>query len=418
MKNDNLINAWGKLDPSEASKTRILDKVSEKIQNRYQPKRTALRYIAMIASITVVISVVIFGAVYIASQGGFVTHSGTHAPQANGDAPVYSQGNPGISSFSPTEQAEASKLPVQESGNAFTLLAFSFELQADGSVMLSELNILDRDLTGPDYPFAMDKYDPENDVYYSGVGLICKGSNLDHVHFSVDEGFFGMLVRSDLTKWYYSDFASSRVNVMEIFPGDVSITGWHFNDFIILGKTVSISMLDPDFDCILMWGITGIFEANNCSREIAINAEATFNDGTTAGQVMTIDYMPELIIEREEGYRLARIKFMERLEYYRSIPLEQCELIPGSVQKVTHVYRYDTGPLIDDPGSQYPGVCVISEYGFASGRDGYEFDDDGVMVICGGDTLGDGDVRGYILVIKLEDDGSTTGMLYRTPLDK
>jgi len=26
--------------------------------------------------------------------------------------------------------------------------------------------------------------------------------------------------------------------------------------------------------------------------------------------------------------------------------------------------------------------------------------------------------RGYILVIKLEDDGSTTGMLYRTPLDK
>jgi len=426
MKSDRIISAWSKLDPGDVIKLHMLDIIAQKrkkgfsglsrdAEKKYMGvtvSRPAFRLVLLVAT-SVIICIAIISAVYLITSGGPRSPSDSQINMAPGDVSLTQQVTPGENhdtySSANTSPSKADTLPAMQSANSFMLLGYSIEQVIDGSISLREFDVLDRRLVGRDFPLTMDKYDSVKDIYISGIGLMYIGSNIDIVKFSVDEGFFGLIKKSDMTKSY----SSGAIDGMD----DVQLIGLHFDNIEVTGNVVVLGRDTNVDDLILVWCTSDLYGADDRDREITIRAEAVFDDRATAEMAVMLEYSPASIKEREAQYRIASHKRTEQFEYYRSIPLEECELIPDSVKRVTYVYRYDVDvdrPI--EPGDKSPGVLVISEYGFSYEHDEFTFDENGLMIVAFGDSLGDGDKRGYMVVIRREEDGTTTGMIYRTPL--
>ena len=400
MKNEKLIAAWNNANPREAAVIRIFDRIQEKQNSTYHIGKTVLKKAVALASMAVVICLAVTGVMYLTARDSSGAPESAHLNEAVRDAADFQHGGVSISSNVSPSQAEAGAIPIQQGDNNFVLLAYTFEPQQDGTVVLRETEILDRDISMRGFPLTLDKY--ENGVYFSGVGMICNGNNIAGVEFTVNEGVFGKLSKSGLVKWQ-SDAEA--------------LLGYNNDEVDILGNCVYLSKDDITGDTVLMWCIENLYDIDRSHREIIIKARATFTDNNIAEQIVFLDFSPEAIIEREKLYRIAGLEYLERLEYYRSIPLDECELVPDSVQQVSHVYQYNFKPTEEtESGLSNPGIVWVNDNGFANGREGFEFDENGLMVAGYSDTFGDDLDRGCIFVIKLEDDGTTTGMLFRPPL--
>jgi hypothetical protein len=103
--------------------------------------------------------------------------------------------------------------------------------------------------------------------------------------------------------------------------------------------------------------------------------------------------------EREQR----NIVLMESRDYYAALSLEDCELVLGSVRTFTDYYRLVFGD----------GNYRINLH--EGGIEEELFDERGVYLLDWGDSFGDDDERGFIALVKRDDDGSMKGMVYRTP---
>lgn len=266
--------------------------------------------------------------------------------------------------------------------NAFAVKAYELEEQ-EGAIGLRDVDLVDQPDVWGGY------YDNEN--FYVSVGLKYEGKNIKNVEFTTAEGFFA--------KQYIGNL-KMKDGVSRMYVGAENRLVMVGKDFEIAGGSITLDDETMTDDLLLFWGIT-IPDASDKPEQINIVAKATFNNGKTEEKAITIDISGtgaySVAVDPEERDRHFS-EAVKSLEYYRNLPLEQCELVPESVKAVTDVYEYGT--------NENRARFEI--------RDGMEFDENGIYrggMIAGG--LGEK----YVMVIERSPDGELTGMLYRLPAE-
>ncbi|MDD4565227.1 MAG: hypothetical protein PHE79_07125 [Eubacteriales bacterium] len=261
--------------------------------------------------------------------------------------------------------------------NVFFVKAYAMEQQADGSIGLREVDVVDQPDTWGGY------FDGEN--FYVSVGLKYEGENIKSVDFTAAEGFFA--------KQYINNLSDEdEEDILKMYVGADNRLVMAGEDFEIAGDRITFDDETMTDDLLLFWGI----EASDMSevpKKIEISARATFNDDKTQELLVTINLSGTGIytgvISEEESQRLEK-----QHEYYDNFPLEQCEFIPESVKPVTDVYEFEFG------GSGARFDIVENEM---------EFYEDGIFR-CGRW----GSDEGWIItVIKRDSNGALTGMSYK-----
>lgn len=93
-------------------------------------------------------------------------------------------------------------------------------------------------------------------------------------------------------------------------------------------------------------------------------------------------------------------RWEDERNYYANLPLEGCELLEETVETVTDIYEYNIGTVTDQTAIY----------------DGMEFDGDGIHRDgIRGEHTDDGGYVMYMPVIKRDENGVYTGMVYRVP---
>lgn len=263
--------------------------------------------------------------------------------------------------------------------NVFSVKAYAMEQNADGSIGLREVDVVDQ-------PDVWGGY-TDGKVFFVSVGLKCEGENIKSVEFSTDEGFFA--------KQHIGDLKNSE-DVMTMYVGAESRIAVYGTDFETVGDKIILDKDTLTDDLLLFWG-TENNDLKDIPQKIDIQAKATFNDGGTDERTVTIDLSGTGLIGGSVPMsEEQRKQLKEQDDYLKNIPLEQCELIPESVKTVTNVYEYEIG------GSGVRFDIVENEM---------EFDEDGVF--RGGWWGSD---EGWIItVIKRDGSGVLTGMSYKVP---
>lgn len=282
----------------------------------------------------------------------------------------------------------------------FVIKAYAMEVQEDGSVRLREVDIAD---TRPEYWGGY--IDGETNTMYVGLGLRCEGENIEGVEFSTDDGFFAEQYIGNL-----SDISTSGVPAMYVGPDNQMVMfGTDFDD---VGSTITLDNEMAD-DYLLFWG-TGC--ADNLEspdhpsfpEKIYVHAKVIFSNGKTAEKDATIDlsgtgvysYKPS---EEQKAQNQKDHEAHEKL--LQSIPLDQCEVVPESVQALTYgeTYEYHMG---DSLATAY---TPITEEAMVAAS----FDENGVFKI--GSNLPSDGSDGYIAVLERNGDSTFTGMVYKAP---
>jgi hypothetical protein len=156
------------------------------------------------------------------------------------------------------------------------------------------------------------------------------------------------------------------------------------------------------------------FLANDLwSEKISIVAKATFADGSISELPFTIDltsmglfsYQPSKMESAKN-----QEEFVKRQEFYDSLTLADCELVPDSVSKLTALFK-----------EQYGSDALYYEYDVNNGspsamqiyQDLLDFDEDGLSRT--GSIVGGIDGNTYFVVVTRDADGELIGMLYKMP---
>ena len=371
MKNKKIIDAWNKIEPDSAADTRILNAILDH-NHSMGFRRPRLHPAATLAASVLVICLCVAGYIFLMQQGTSDANIETAPPQ------------PAVNS---------STLPQDK--NRFVLLTYTPEIQEDDTVMLREVDLVDQPDIWGGY------YDGETELFYVNIGLGCKGENIINVEFSVNKGFFARQHIGDLK----FDKDSPR-----LYVGAENRLVMVGTDFDIIGDTVILGKDEVTNDTFLFWGTeieeSEFYEILHATGKIDIYAKAMFSDSTTAERTISIDlssggaYTVSPSAAKLETDSLETEQRMELSEYYRSLPLEELELIPESVRPLT----YDT-----DYNALYFDYEIDGLIGSTLFQDEYAvFDNDGVTrgAILGGE---------YLVVIKRGIDGEFTGMLYKLP---
>lgn len=273
--------------------------------------------------------------------------------------------------------------------NAFFVKAYELALTDDGTVELKETDLLD-------LPDVWDGYfNGEN--FYLSVGLRYDGSNIKSVAFITEEGFFA--------KQYIGNLADEE-HVTRMYAGAENRLVMYGTEFEIVGDMITLDDKTMTDDLLLFWG-TRAADMSEVPEHIEIKAVAAFRDGRTQEVTVPIDLsgagagtelvtfttgtMPDEEIQRWE----------EKRNYYDHLPLEECELLEETVETVTNVYEYNIGTITDQ-------VPIYDEM---------EFDENG---ICRNGIRGEHTEDGYVMympVIRRDENGVYTGMVYRVPED-
>jgi hypothetical protein len=334
MRNEKIVDSWDKLNPGEIEKKRILNKIEEK-QGIRSPKRRP----ALSVAVAAVLCLAIIGGIFLSPKGN----------------------------------------------NVFNLTAYALEAREDGSTELREIDIADQPDTYWNGYF-------NDGVFYVSVGLKCEGENLKSVEFSVDEGFFAK---------QYIGGAATGTDIPAMYVNDrLVMYGTEFeklgNKFTLTGDTLGGELL-------LFWGIElenvaedSIFDRDSLPEKIDIRATARFSDGKTQEETLTIDLPGP---GAWGGFRLSDeeiARSQRRTDYYDSLPLEDLELIPESVQTVTGFYWYET-----EDGDAKMGINT----------DVMVFDDNGFTR-----SASESDDSVIIITFQRNADGTVTGTQYRAPL--
>ncbi|NLO38286.1 MAG: hypothetical protein GX115_02265 [Ruminiclostridium sp.] len=210
--------------------------------------------------------------------------------------------------------------------NVFFVKAYAMEQQPDGSIGLREVDVVNQ-------PDVWGGY-TDGKVFYVSVGLKCEGENIKSIEFSTEEGFFA--------KQHIDDLKNSE-DVKTLYVGAESRIAVYGTDFETVGDKIILNKDTLSDDLLLFWG-TENNDLKNIPQKIDIQAKATFDDGRTDERTVTIDLSGMgLIVGPVPVGEEKSEQFKEQYDYYKNIPLEQCELMPESVKTVTDVYEYKIG---------------------------------------------------------------------------
>lgn len=261
-------------------------------------------------------------------------------------------------------------------GNAFSVKAYALGKDQNGEIELRETDLLDPgELWGGHY---------DGETFYVNIGLRYEGENIRSVEFSTEEGFFATQNVKEL---------SDGENVGELHVGADNRLVVFGTEFEHMGSTVTLENGVMDDGLLLFWGVS-LSDLSQMPEKAEITAKARFQNGSTQELPVTVDLSGpgayDLPVSEEQ------LELDRRLsEYYENIPLEQCEVLEGSVETVTEVYEPQMGgsscriEIAADMKFDENGICRT---GFSMGEDG-----------------------AYIPVIRKNEDGSFTGMVYRVP---
>jgi len=378
MKNDKVISSLNKLNPDDTAKARILDKIEEKQQTGRAIKKPILRLPVVLASAAALLCLAVLSYAILTSIFNFRSSQNTEHPQIDESIPS-----------SPSDSID-SQPPPDHNTNSFSLIAYSMEEQDDGTVELRELGVLLQDDYLTDYiKEAMQwiSYEQFFGILITNIGIVGKGNNIKSVEFSVDEGFIGITRASDI---HVSNESEIRFKLSIGQGGMVKLIGRN----VILEKEDIV-----DDIVILSWVIADIFDPDDLPSEIIINALATFDDGTTATQTVTLDLFRDYVIIDQ----LIRWKnwYNETGDYLRSMSPDEWELVPDSVKRVRvyGTYEYTTDLFATGPWTIH-AMQDFDEYG---------------NNLLYWRRLHD-DERLFVVVIHHGADRSLTGMVYLVPV--
>ena len=172
--------------------------------------------------------------------------------------------------------------------NAFSLRAYAMERQADGAVEMREVDLLEEMQRWSSY------YDGKE--LYLNISLKCEGENIECVDFYTDDGFFA--------KQYLK-----MENGIVILEEGVPAGGWtdaegrttilHYgNEFEIIGSRFTLNRDDMTDDLLLFLGMeleTTDWDDwfSHIPQQVIIRAIATFSDGKTQEERLTLNFSAE-----------------------------------------------------------------------------------------------------------------------------
>ena len=274
-------------------------------------------------------------------------------------------------------------------GYFFTVKAYALGQQTDDSTELSGADLVEQPDTWGGY------FDGE--TLYVGIGLKCEGEGIESVEFFASEGFFATQIIGS---------AADGESVPKMGVGDrLLMYGFEFE---VIGDRITLDS-DTVYDNLLIfWGKNYSTEEywSNRPKEIIVRAIATFSNGETSEQMVTIDLSGHGTMSIADGAAIPELEELReqqeaQREYFENIPLDNCELIPESVEVFTDVYEYTIG---DGSGGWFHTPPDDSEI---------PFDASGIFRSSYGQAF---DGSGYIVVIKRNSDGTFTGMQYIVPM--
>jgi len=164
-------------------------------------------------------------------------------------------------------------LPAHTS-NSFIVKAYAIDLQTDSNINKSDLLNQQDEWTRGYYI---------DGVLYIRVRLICEGEDIENVDFIVTEGFFASQRQRIFT---------DGEGLPMYYDGDglePLLVGYGGIDAI--GDSVTLNKSSLDDELRLFWGMNNWewSDLDSIPKEIVIQARATFNDGKTAQQTVTVD---------------------------------------------------------------------------------------------------------------------------------
>ncbi len=212
-------------------------------------------------------------------------------------------------------------LPQQPAG-LFTVKAYALDLDEDGMVVLREEDLLEKSDYWGGY------CDGEN--YYVSMGLRYEGENIERVTFTTQEGFFAQQrITPDIPEEQVSSIYVGPENKLIVFG----------EEFTVSGSSVTLEGTEMEEGLLLFWGIQAL-SADDIPKNPNITAEAVFRDGGTQTVNVCLDLSGMGVFggsaqtDDRDGMPVA----YHQSQYYRNLPLADCELIDE--QTVTDLYEY------------------------------------------------------------------------------
>ena len=393
MKNEAITYAWNKLDPSDVVKKRIYDKIDERQMNGYKGRKQVLRHALLLPTVAAVVCLAVLGYVFLTQSNNQDTAiadptnpSGYLAETPDSDHETDETNEPN------THPPEVGALQPAQNTNSFRLLAYASYTQGDGVYELREADIISesrKNASGVSVLQGYGYYASWENVWYSNIGLLYEGENISKVEFSVDEGFIG---RQKLDESFFK--------LQE--PAMAYVLFFRMDNVEYLGSKVVFEEGFLSQSDLLMWGIETSEDLGSVPSEVTIRAKAIFLDDTYAEQEVTLDVLGAVTAHHQrEEERLARQAY---LQYCNSLSLDDCELLEDSIIPVTDTYEYYSDK------HRRARIMVSMNEGFESTLGERDY----FILDCNPYFRSDED-RGYMIVIKRDDDGSLIGMIYRTP---
>ena len=173
--------------------------------------------------------------------------------------------------------------------NAFSLKAYAMEHNADGTATMREV-----DLLGETHSW-FSHYDGKE--LYLSINLKCEGENIERVDFYTDDGFFArQYLKIENGVIIFEDGVPSGGTT----DADGHTTIFHYgHDFERIGNSFTLSKGDMTDDLLLFLGMEieteGLRDSsrNHIPPSINIRAVATFLDGSSQEETLTLDFSAE-----------------------------------------------------------------------------------------------------------------------------
>lgn len=212
-------------------------------------------------------------------------------------------------------------IPQQPAG-IFTVKAYALDLDDSGAVVLREEDLLEKSDYWGGY------YDGEN--YYINMGFRYEGENIQQVTFTTEEGFFA---QQQITP------GMSQEDISAIYAGpenDLIVFG---EEFTVCGSSVTLEGAEMAEGLLLFWGIQAL-SADDIPKNPQITAEAVFQDGSTQTVDVRLDLSGMGVFggKSQKDTQDGRPVAYHQSQYYKNLPLEDCELV--NQQMVTDLYEY------------------------------------------------------------------------------
>ncbi|MDR1159641.1 MAG: hypothetical protein LBK69_03345 [Syntrophomonadaceae bacterium] len=175
-------------------------------------------------------------------------------------------------------------LLTPQADNAFFLKAYAMEQQSDGTIELREVDLLEQT------SHWSSNFDGKE--LYLNIDLKCEGENIKSVDFYTDDGFF----------------AKQQLKIIDgkiIYEAGVPAIGWtdaegrstvtmYGRDFEKIGSEFTLNENDITDDLLLFLGMELTTEdwdwVKHIPPQMAIRAVATFHDGKTQEETLTLDF--------------------------------------------------------------------------------------------------------------------------------